>query len=260
VVEFAPAPVQTSGSEVTSSSDSEDYHQDNDPTPVQATAPRKRKLKTGRVRTANSHVKTVTTWPQEVVYNSLNEALEFDKLTLTQFVKGYCQITRTRDVERAEIRTIVLEEIMEDAETHPWELVRAAHAILLQQIEGGRASWEDKANRHDIRVSHIHWPSQAAARRPSKPAKAAAPFRSQAAANPSTSFGGGNTAYIAPPPTYAEAGDKACRDYNRRGCRNAADHPEYIHCCDFCLRTKGRICKHSGRFCNSKGQSGALNG
>jgi hypothetical protein len=264
VVEFAP--VQTSGSDVTSSSDSDDYHQDNTPTPVKAseasaTAPRKRKLKSGRVRTANSHVKTVTSWPHEVVYDALNQAQEFDKLTITQFVKGFCKITRTRDTQRAEIRTIVLEEIMEDAETHPWELVRAAHAILLQQIESGRASWEDKSNRQDIRVSHIHWPAQAAGRRASKPAKAAATFSTQAAATPSTSYGGGNTAaYTAPPPTYAEAGDKACRDYNRRGCRNAAEHPEYIHCCDYCLRTKGRICKHSGKYCNRRGQDAALNG
>jgi hypothetical protein len=68
VVEFAP--VQTSGSDETSSSDSDDYHQDNTPTPVKiteaaATAPRKRKLKSGRVRTANSHVKALTTWPHD---------------------------------------------------------------------------------------------------------------------------------------------------------------------------------------------------
>ena len=93
-----------------------------------------------------------------------------------------------------------------------------------------------------------------------KPTKAAAPFKAQAA-TPSTSYGGGNTAaYTAPPATYAEVGDKACRDYNRRGCRTATDHPEFIHCCDYCLRTKGRICKYPGKYCNRKAQDGALNG
>jgi hypothetical protein len=160
-VEGSKAAPSTPPAARASSSDSEAYDQDNEPTPVKhhtaaAAPPRRRKLKSGRVRTANSYVKTVTTWPHEVVYDEANEAQEFDKLTITQFVKGFCKVTRTRDMERAEIRTIVLEEIMEDAETHPWELIRAAHAILLQQIESGRASWEDHLNREAIRRSHIH--------------------------------------------------------------------------------------------------------
>jgi hypothetical protein len=93
-----------------------------------------------------------------VVYDEVNKAQKFDKLTITQFVKGFNKVTRTQDMKRAEIRAIVLEEIMEDAESHPWELVPAAHAILLQQIESARASWEDHSNRKAIRRSHIHWP------------------------------------------------------------------------------------------------------
>jgi hypothetical protein len=71
---------------------------------------------------------------------------------------------------------------MEDAETHPWELVRSAHAILLQQIESGRASWENFHNREAIRRSHIHGPSAAAARLAKRALKTPAPPKSPAPA------------------------------------------------------------------------------
>ena len=39
---------------------------------------------------------------------------------------------------------------MEDEETFGWPIVRAYHAVWLQHLEQGRASWNDEITRHKL--------------------------------------------------------------------------------------------------------------
>ena len=219
-----------------SSSSEADTGLDNSPTPKKhrSKAPRK-KLKSGRVRSANSHVKVKTTWPHEVMYDRDNSAADFDKLTLAQFVRGFTRVSANTTTAEMRVRNDVLEEIMEDADTHPWELVRSAHCVFLQQLETGRIDWHDTRAREIIRHSHIWIP---AASQASKSTKATSKVEDHASQPPER--------------VLAQPGDKTCRLYNSNSCSSQDQHPQYIHACQYCLVQKSRICKHPEKSCKRK--------
>jgi hypothetical protein len=219
---------------------------DNSPTPRKpaARAPKKKKFKSGRLRTANSRVKIVTTWPHEVVYDTNNYAAEFDLISLPLFVKGFAKVTCTKDLHNVTARLAVLEEVMEDAETHPWELVRSAHCVFLQQVETGTITWEDDAARQAIRRAHIHIPALASASATTS-RKSRPPTRK--VKSPRATF-----EYNPPGKVMAKAGDKVCADYNGKGCNKLKQHPERLHACQYCFTNESRICRHPLRMCKRK--------
>ena len=61
------------------------------------------------------------------------------------FVTGFLTIMDLQsDVLRRKM-SAHLKEIMEDCETFRWPMVRAYHAVWLQHLEQGRATWDDEA-------------------------------------------------------------------------------------------------------------------
>ena len=67
----------------------------------------------------------------------------YGQLTMPLFVSGYIALLDTVKPGLKEVMLKHLRELMADADTYRWELIRANHVVWLQQLENGRANWVD---------------------------------------------------------------------------------------------------------------------
>ena len=80
-----------------------------------------------------------------MVYTAMGKPAEYEGISLVFFISGYLAVMAT---EKPSIHSLMLQhcqDLMSDVELYNWELVRAFHAIRLQQLEQGRVTW---ANEH----------------------------------------------------------------------------------------------------------------
>ena len=129
-----------------------------------------------------------------------------------------------------------LTEIMEDGETFRWPVVRAYHAVWLQHLEQGRATWDDEATRLKL-CRALVWHRMAPSSQPS--------------ATPATTT---PQALTRGPrhmdPTHPA--DQACVAYNQVLCTSNVAHPANLHVCSFCLQTAHKLCQHTELTCKHK--------
>ena len=79
----------------------------------------------------------------------------YDQLSLTQFVQGFVKnVLAESDNLTRENMLIHLADLMEDASDFSWTNVKAAHAVILCEMERGFLDWND-TNRLD-RLRHVH--------------------------------------------------------------------------------------------------------
>ena len=102
-------------------------------------------LKSGRLRTVDTLVVRRMDWSHEFVYSAKGK---YKTLTVPDFVSGYMMIM---DKQKSEIKTSMsthLAELMADTELYGW----LYHAMWLQQLEQGPASWKYT----ELRSSYCH--------------------------------------------------------------------------------------------------------
>ena len=78
-------------------------------------------------------------WPQEYVLSgSKKERVQYDSLTVTQWVAGFCRIMKEEiHVENKEHMLDYLIQLLEDANDFSWDAAKASHAVLLCRMEQG---------------------------------------------------------------------------------------------------------------------------
>ena len=78
-------------------------------------------------------------WPQEFVLSgSKKERIQYDQLSVVQWVAGFCQILREEQDSQVKEHTLdYLIALMEDANDFSWDAARASHAVLLCRMEQG---------------------------------------------------------------------------------------------------------------------------
>ena len=78
-------------------------------------------------------------WPQEFVLSGFKkERIQYDQLSVVQWVAGYCRILR--EEQDPQVRGQMLDymiALMEDAHDFSWDAARASHAVLLCRMEQG---------------------------------------------------------------------------------------------------------------------------
>ncbi len=85
--------------------------------------------------------KVMVVWLQEgSVYTHDAKKVEYEKLSIQQFVQGFLTVIRR---EEAAARLLHLETMMRDAVSYPWVGVKVAHAVLIQHMEQQQADWTD---------------------------------------------------------------------------------------------------------------------
>ena len=82
-------------------------------------------------------------WPHEFVYSADGKATEYEPLAMLLFVSGYVKIMDSQKSDISALMSTHLAELMANAELYGWEAVQAFHAVWLQKMEQGKASWKD---------------------------------------------------------------------------------------------------------------------
>ena len=80
-------------------------------------------LKSGKIRTADSTVVKIISWPHELVYNSGGEPVIFKHISMAQFVSGYLSVFDTVKSGGKQVMLKHLKELMADTSTYGWEPV-----------------------------------------------------------------------------------------------------------------------------------------
>ena len=103
-------------------------------------------------------------WPHEAILGGLNRRrVVYDQLSLTQWVQGVCKnILEEKSNERKNIMVSYLSDLMEDATDFTWQGAKAAHAVLMCEVERGSLQWVD-TDRID-RICRAHAQKHASAR------------------------------------------------------------------------------------------------
>ena len=78
-------------------------------------------------------------WPQEYVLSgSKKERVQYDNLSITQWMTGFCRIMKEENnMENKEYMLDYLIQLLEDANDFSWDAAKASHAVLLCRMEQG---------------------------------------------------------------------------------------------------------------------------
>ena len=90
-------------------------------------------------------------WPQEFVLSgSKKERIQYDNLSVVQWVAGFCRILREeKDPQVTEHMLDYLIALMEDANDFSWDAARASHAVLLCRMEHGEVKGYGETDKLD---------------------------------------------------------------------------------------------------------------
>ena len=145
----------------------------------------------------------------------------YDQLTLTQWVQGFCHnILEEKSGKRKDL-VAYLGDLMEDATDFSWQGAKAAHAVLMCEMERGSVQWEDTDRLYRICSAH---------------AQKHIPTSRQ---------------------NWARADKKPwfCKNYQTNVCTYKKDHEVngrlHKHICAFCLAS-GKQLNHSEKNCLAK--------
>jgi hypothetical protein len=118
---------------------------------------------------------------------------------------------------------------MEDAVSHGWEAVKAAHSVILTSLEAGTFTWADEYRMSDKRRSAITRASKEASVAPPVSASKFSNSRGQGRQGQSgqRNFASGKKSV------------KPCIYFNNGACSKRGDHEEinviYRHACSYCM-------------------------
>ena len=90
-------------------------------------------------------MKNKVSWHHEAILGGVSrQRVTYDQLSLIQFVQGFCKnIIEESFCERKHTMVSYLSDLMEDATDFSWQSAKAAHAVLLCEMEWGFLQWED---------------------------------------------------------------------------------------------------------------------
>ena len=101
-------------------------------------------------------VKNKGLWPREAILGGVNrQRVTYDQLSLTQWVQIFCKnILEEKSSQRRDIMVSYLGDLMKDATDFTWQGAKAAHAVLMCEMERGSLQWEDMDRIDRIRRAH----------------------------------------------------------------------------------------------------------
>ena len=169
-------------------------------------------------------------WPQEFVLSgSKKERIQYDNLSVVQWVAGFCRILREeKDPQVSEHMLDYLIALIEDANDFSWDAARASHAVLLCRMEQGEVKGYGETEKLD-RIC------RASAQR-----------------------------HVTTSPNEAQNSQKkfksakvlTCSYFNQGTCVHQRSHDTkgimYRHICNYCFQQNGKTYPHSEQNCRSR--------
>ena len=122
----------------------------------------KDKFKSKRGGNVDCIVKNKIAWSQDTVLGGQSrQRVTYDQLSLTQWVQGFARnMIEENCQETREQMLLYLADIMSDATDFSWQNAKAAHAVLLCDMERGAVTWKDTSKIDRIRRAHAQKHSQ----------------------------------------------------------------------------------------------------
>ena len=111
----------------------------------------------------------------------------------------------------------ILKDILEDSVDFGWERARAFYTMLGRQVEQRRLLWSDTERILKLRLTHSRVSIPDSSTKPKRLAKI-----------------------------------KTCAAFQKGSCDQPADHGQFHHVCDYCLRARSAVFPHSELKCRSK--------
>ena len=184
------------------------------------------KLKSQIGGSVDISVKHKVQWPHEAILGGVtHQRITYDQLSLTQWVQGFCKnVLEQKSSSRHDTMVSYLSDLMEDAADFSWQGAKAAHAILLCEMERGSLTWENGERIDRIRRAHAqkHVPSKQ---------------------------------------TWGRADTRKpwfCKNFQTNSCSFNKDHDTnghlHRHICAFCI-TQGKQLGHSEKNCQNKAKN-----
>ena len=115
-----------------------------------------KKMKSKRGGNIDVVVKEKVSWPHEHILGGIQrQRISYDQLNLTQWIQGFCRnILEENSVERRDAMVSYMADLMEDATDFSWQGAKAAHTVMLCEMERGVLTWEDTECIDRIRRAH----------------------------------------------------------------------------------------------------------
>ena len=122
----------------------------------QSAGEKSHKIKSKRGGNIEVTVKEKVSWPYEPILGGLQrQRVNYDQLSLTQWVQGFCRnILEESSVARRDAMVTYMGDLMEDATDFSWQSAKAAHVVMLCEMERGVFTWEDTERIDRIRRAH----------------------------------------------------------------------------------------------------------
>ena len=176
----------------------------------------KGKFKSQRGGSETIWVKKEVAWPQNhVLGGSSKNRINYDNLTISQWVSGFATIIR--DESDLSIKNQMLEylaEIMENSHDFGWAAAKGSHAVLLCMMEEGRITWDETQKIDRVRRAYAH----------------------RSASLPQGTHSNKKSGTKDP--------SMPCRYYQKNSCSHKGDHD-----------TGGRLYTHVCSYCHSQGKN-----
>ena len=169
-------------------------------------------------------------WPQEFVLSgSKKERIQYDQLSIVQWVAGFCRILREETNSQTKEHMLdYLISLMEDANDFSWDAARASHAVLLCRMEQGEVTGyneTDKLDRIRRENAQRHLPT---------PSNDSYNFSKKSKVNKTLT----------------------CSYFNQGTCMHQKSHDNkgvmYRHICSYCFQQTGKTYPHSEQNCRNK--------
>ena len=100
-------------------------------------------------------------WPHEAILGGVNrQRVNYDQLSLAQWIQGFTKnIREEKSAAHRDTMIAYLGDLMEDATYFSWQGAKAAHAVLLCEMERGTANWppSESSSKPTCTPKHTHF-------------------------------------------------------------------------------------------------------
>ena len=115
------------------------------------------RIKSQRGGPGDITVKKLVDWPQNFILTGAHKTRPtYDDLTITQWVSGFVRcIQEEKSASNRDLMLDYLGNLMEDVSDFSWDSAKAAHAILLTNMEADRVTWPETEKIDRLRRAHV---------------------------------------------------------------------------------------------------------
>jgi hypothetical protein len=212
----------------------DDYSEDDDDVRPSTSKGKRPRDVSGLLRTAATvKPKFMVQWPHEKsLYKQGATPPSYQDLSLDQFVRGFIVTSLKAPQDELVHRLRYLADLMADCRVRSWEKVRDFHAVWMQELEQGEATWDTSIELLGvIKLRHLYLDAENTKRSGGRESR-------------HESKGADKFTRRSKPTDGGKAPMVTCRAYNEGSCEYELSHGNQKHACANCAKKRDRYFPH----------------